>query len=101
METQTLYVIRLVEPYNIYTTYYVTGISIDPKLRHVPVPYNTIKITGEFPEAKYFKDLDSARKVIEQLRDTKVILRYNTTLPEYMDWEIAEVTLTKTEKVIN
>ena len=51
--------------------------------------------------AKYFKDLDSARKVIEKLQDTKAILRYNTTLPAYMEWEIAEVTLTKTEKVIN
>lgn len=101
METQIVYIIRLVELDNIYTTYYVSGISIDPKLRYIPVSYNTIRITGEFSDAKYFKDLDSARKVIEKLRDTKVILYYNTTLPAYMEWEIAEVTLTKTEKVIN
>ena len=101
METQTVYIIRLVESDNIYTTYYVTGISIDPTLRHVPVSYNTIRITGEFSDAKYFKDLDSARKVIKQLRDTKVILQYNTTLPAYMEWELVEVTLTRTEKVIN
>ena len=101
METQLVYIIRLVESDNIYTTYYVNGISIDPKLRYVPVSYNTIRITGEFSDAKYFKDLDSARKVIEKLHDNKAILKYNTTLPEFMKWEIAEVTLTRTEKVIN
>ena len=101
MESHIVYIIRLVESDNIYATYYVTGISIDPKLRHVPVSYNTIKIAGALSEAKHFKDLYSARKVIERLRDTKVILQYNTTLPAYMEWELVEVTLTRTEKVIN
>ena len=98
METQIVYIIRLAESDNIHTTYYVNGISI--QYTYI-VPYNTIRITGEFSEAKHFTDLDSARKVLVKLHDNKAILNYNTTLPKFMKWEIAEVTLTRTEKVIN
>lgn len=98
METRLVYIIRLVESDNIYTTYYVNGISI--QYTYI-VPYNTIYITGLFKGAKHFTDLDTARKVLVKLHDNKAILKYNTTLPKFMKWEIAEVTLTRTEKVIN
>ena len=99
METQVVYVIKLIKNNDsIYSTYYVNGIST--QYTYI-VPYNTICITGLFKEAKHFTDLDTAWKVLVKLHDNKAILKYNTTLPKFMKWEIAEVTLTRTEKVIN
>lgn len=99
MKTQVLYVIKLIKnDDSIYSTYYVNGISIEYEY---VVPYNTIYITGLFKDAKHFTDLDTARKVLVKLHDNKAILQYNTTLPEFMKWEIAEVTIVKTEKIIN
>ena len=69
METQIVYIIRLVESDNIHTTYYVNGISI--QYTYI-VPYNTIRITGLFKEAKHFTDLDTARKVLVKLHDNRL-----------------------------